>query len=169
MAPPANHMGIRLMMRNFWPFIIPVFAGFYNFYDNGSINSLVTGIIVLSFIITISITKKNLVHTLGIFLTVLSIWGITETVVLKNKHSPIEIIMITTMVSLSLLIFSKKLDYVLNYIRSHTIFQKIFWTIFITYIYIHILREEDIDILEITILVIAALFGILILLPERKN
>ena len=76
-------METKLILKNFWFLIIGIPVGFYYFFHYNSYNSLVSAIIITLFIIALKLIKnyKQLKIAIGIFLSTLAVWQISNQII----------------------------------------------------------------------------------------
>ena len=161
-------MKAKLILRRFWILIIFMVGGFYDYFENESISSLTGAIFTLVLLIALIRFKYLPPKILGAFFILISIWGIIDYLVDKEGIMIGKMLVSIGFLVLGLVYLLNKFDVLVDFIRTNRIFQIICVLLFLTYLFISVLRQQNVDLLEILILGVASVFGILILIPETR-
>ena len=106
---------------------------------------------------------------LGVVLVAAAVWGIIDNAALVDSRGIREFILKLAFGGLGLLLLFDKLNKLFENPRIQRVTTIVVSLGFVAYIYATFLDQKDLDILEIAIMVVAALFVVVVALPERKR
>ena len=150
--------------------LIIIAVGFYDYYSNSSVTSLVSAVILLLFLIGLYRTRTLPYYNrvFGITFIALAFWGLTEDWLKGNEVSMERVVMYSLVGVLGLLLATNKLFGFIRYIENKKILKALILLGGLAYLYYIILGFPDTGIMEVLILAAATILTVLMILPERK-
>jgi len=155
-------METKLILKNFWFLIIGIPVGFYYFFHYNSYNSLVSAIIITLFIIALKLIKnyKQLKIAIGIFLSTLAVWQISNQII-EGSFNLYKLITAISCLVIMFIVLSKKGTKKIEEIRGNSKVQNIAvfgMSIFVCYIFI---KQDPNDFLEYLTVVVSGTFAVI--------
>lgn len=162
-------MYIKVQLQKYWFLLLLMVLGLFEFIENKTFYPLVTSIGILVFFAAIIIFERIYEKRIGLLLIATSLWGLSIELIIKEESSHFNILLILFYLLVAGTLVFNKYEELSEKVNLNRVYITTAGITIAAFMISRIIKNNEIDILQILILISLVIYGLLHVLTEKKQ
>ncbi|MFT5602555.1 MAG: hypothetical protein ACI9N1_002814 [Flavobacteriales bacterium] len=162
-------MYLKVQLQKYWFLLLLMVLGLFEFIENKTFYPLVTSIGILVFFAAIIIFERIYEKRIGLLLIATSLWGLSIELIIKEESSHFNILLILFYLLVAGTVVFNKYEELSEKVNLKRVYITTAGITIAAFMISRIIKNNEIDILQILILISLVIYGLLCVLPEKKQ
>jgi hypothetical protein len=160
---------IKVQLQKYWFLLLLMVLGLFEFIENKTFYPLVTSIGILVFFAAIIIFERIYEKRIGLLLIATSLWGLSIELIIKEESSHFNILLILFYLLVAGTLVFNKYEELSEKVNLNRVYITTAGITIAAFMISRIIKNNEIDILQILILISLVIYGLLHVLTEKKQ